>query len=147
VTSTNDAELKELLTKEVNSLFPTSKSFATTPDTSAKREVIEPTGTHFVLQVTVLLLLTFCCYGVQVLVAAQGRADEERNEFLVRGEQLRSAGRIRSKTRSPSSTTSLTRSTNISPLKSRRRPSRSRSSARKSPRQTASSYRSWVTRS
>ena len=93
-TSANDAELKELLTKEVNSLFPSSKSFASAPDSSAKRDVAEPTGTHFVLQVTVLLLLTFCCYGVQVLAAAQSRADEERNEFLVRGEQLRSAGRL-----------------------------------------------------
>ncbi len=92
--SLSDTELKELLTKEVNSLFPTLKSFAHTPDASVRHELADPTGTHFVLQVTVLLLLTFCCYGVQVLVAAQGRADEERNEFLVRGEQLRSAGRL-----------------------------------------------------
>ena len=83
-----------MLAKELNSLFPSTRSFAASPAANAPHEVIEPTGTHFVLQVTVLLLLTFCCYGVQVLAAAQGRADEERNEFLVRGEQLRSAGRL-----------------------------------------------------
>ncbi len=54
----------------------------------------EPTGTHYVLQVAVLVLLTFCCYGVQVLAAGQRRAEEERNEFIVRTEQLRSAGRL-----------------------------------------------------
>lgn len=54
----------------------------------------EPTGSHYVLQVAVLVLLTFCCYGVQVLAAGQRRAEEERNEFIVRTEQLRSAGRL-----------------------------------------------------
>ena len=92
--STNDAELKDILTKEVNSLFPSPKSFASASEANSTHELVEPTGSHFVLQVAVLLLLTFCCYGVQVLVAAQGRADEERNEFLMRGEQLRSAGRL-----------------------------------------------------
>lgn len=93
-TETNSTELKEMLAKELNSLFPSTRSFAASPAANAPHEVIEPTGTHFVLQVAVLVLLTFCCYGVQVLAAAQGRADEERNEFLVRGEQLRSAGRL-----------------------------------------------------
>lgn len=54
----------------------------------------EPAGTHYVLQVAVLVLLTFCCYGVQVLAAGQRRAEDERNEFIVRTEQLRSAGRL-----------------------------------------------------
>ena len=92
--SANDSVLKEMLTREASSLFPSQKSLAAGSAANAAHEVVEPTGTHFILQVTVLLLLTFCCYGVQVLVAAQGRADEERNEFLVRGEQLRSAGRL-----------------------------------------------------
>jgi len=81
-----------LLAQEVNTLFPSQRSFA-----AAVREVPEPTepaGSHYVLQVAVLVLLTFCCYGVQVLAAGQRRADEERNEFIVRGEQLRSAGRL-----------------------------------------------------
>ena len=92
--STDDSALKEMLIKEAISTFSSQKTFTPTSATNVPQEIVEPTGTHFVLQVTVLLLLTFCCYGVQVLVAAQGRADEERNEFLVRGEQLRSAGRL-----------------------------------------------------
>ena len=92
--STDDSALKEMLIKEAISTFSSQKTFTPTSATNVPQEIVVPTGTHFVLQVTVLLLLTFCCYGVQVLVAAQGRADEERNEFLVRGEQLRSAGRL-----------------------------------------------------
>jgi hypothetical protein len=85
-------ELKAILLRDANAIFPSQKSYAAFM--REPRDSIEPTGAHFILQVTVLLLLTFCCYGVQVLVAAQGRADEERNEFHVRGEQLRSAGRL-----------------------------------------------------
>lgn len=48
----------------------------------------------YVLRVAVLLLLTFCCYGVQVLVAAQERAQEEQKEFFVRTGQLQMAGRL-----------------------------------------------------
>ena len=92
--ATNDAELKAMLTKEISILFPSQKGFTSGPAVNSTRDLVEPAGSHFVLQVAVLVLLTFCCYGVQVLVAAQGRADEERNEFLVRGEQLRSAGRL-----------------------------------------------------
>ncbi len=87
-----EAALKDILYRDANSIFPSQKSYASFM--REPRDSVEPSGTHFVLQVTVLLLLTFCCYGVQVLVAAQGRAADERNEFLVRGEQLRSAGRL-----------------------------------------------------
>jgi len=60
----------------------------------------------------VLLLLTACCYGVQVLFDKQRRADEEAREFAQRQQQLQSAGRLaaevaahRLKTRWPSSPT------------------------------------------
>jgi len=39
-------------------------------------------------------LLAFCCYGLQVLFAAQLRTEEEQKEYAVRTEQLRSAGRL-----------------------------------------------------
>lgn len=89
---TNTAEIKALLAQEADLIFPSPQTYVAilgqTPDPT------EPTGSHYVLQVSVLVLLTFCCYGVQVLAAGQRRADDERNEFLVRGEQLRSTGRL-----------------------------------------------------
>jgi signal transduction histidine kinase len=91
---TNESALREMLSVEVNSIFPSQKSFASITVVRAANDITEPTGTHFILQVTVLLLLTFCCYGVQLLAAAQARAEAERDEFTVRGEQLRSAGRL-----------------------------------------------------
>lgn len=54
----------------------------------------ELTAAPYVLRVAVLLLLTFCCYGVQVLAARERRITEEREEFLVRTAQLHSAGRL-----------------------------------------------------
>lgn len=83
--------LQPLIAADIKALVPwrrtVSPSFEPPPDP-------EPTGTHYVLQVAVLVLLTFCCYGVQVLAAGQRRAEIERNEFIVRTEQLRSAGRL-----------------------------------------------------
>lgn len=47
-----------------------------------------------VLRVSVLLLLTVCCYGVQVLAERQRKTFEEEREFAVREAQLHSAGRL-----------------------------------------------------
>ena len=46
------------------------------------------------LRMVVLLLLTLCCYGVQVLLERQRRVEEESREFAVREGQLRAAGRL-----------------------------------------------------
>lgn len=89
----SDAHLKTMLLEEANILFRSQRSYAVAIRNEGP-ENTEPTGSHYVLQVAVLVLLTFCCYGVQVLAAGQRRADDERNEFIVRGEQLRSAGRL-----------------------------------------------------
>ena len=48
-------------------------------------------------RVFLLWLLTACCYGLQVLFEKQRRAAEESQEFAVRQEQLRSAGRLAAK--------------------------------------------------
>ncbi len=48
----------------------------------------------FLLRAIVLLLMTFCCYGLQALIEKQKRAEEEAAEFVVRQEQLHSAGRL-----------------------------------------------------
>ena len=46
------------------------------------------------LRLVLLLLMTVCCYGVQVLLERQRRAVEEAREFAMREGQLRSAGRV-----------------------------------------------------
>lgn len=51
----------------------------------------------FLLRLVLLWLLGACCYGLQVLFEKQRRAAEESQEFAVRQEQLRSAGRLAAK--------------------------------------------------
>lgn len=53
-----------------------------------------PWNEPFLLRLALLVLVAFCCYGVQVLVEKQRRADEEAREFLLRQEQLQAAGRL-----------------------------------------------------
>lgn len=48
----------------------------------------------FLIRVFLLLLMTICCYGVQVLFDKQVSVEEEAREFAVRQNQLRSAGRL-----------------------------------------------------
>jgi signal transduction histidine kinase len=47
-----------------------------------------------ILRIVLLLLMTGCCYAVQVLMERQRQALEEAREFAVREGQLRSAGRL-----------------------------------------------------
>jgi len=51
----------------------------------------------FLLRLFLLWLLSACCYGLQVLFEKQRRAADESQEFAVRQEQLRSAGRLAAK--------------------------------------------------
>jgi signal transduction histidine kinase len=46
------------------------------------------------LRVLLLLLMTACCYAIQVLLTRQRLAEEELREFAVREAQLQSAGRL-----------------------------------------------------
>jgi signal transduction histidine kinase len=46
------------------------------------------------LRLVLLILMTVCCYGVQVLLDRQRRAVEEAREFAMREGQLQSAGRV-----------------------------------------------------
>ena len=62
-----------------------SLAFSTPPE--------NPTQT-LTLRLALLLLMTVCCYGVQVLLERQRRAVEEAREFAMREGQLRSAGRV-----------------------------------------------------
>jgi signal transduction histidine kinase len=47
-----------------------------------------------ILRVTLLLLMTACCYGVEVLFDRHRRMEEEAQEFAQRQHQLESAGRL-----------------------------------------------------
>jgi len=51
----------------------------------------------FLLRLSLLVLMTICCYGVQILFEKQRRAAEEAREFAARQEQLRSAGQLAAK--------------------------------------------------
>jgi signal transduction histidine kinase len=53
-----------------------------------------PFNEAFLLRVLLLMLMTICCYGVQVLMEKQRRADEEAREFSLRQEQLQATGRL-----------------------------------------------------
>jgi signal transduction histidine kinase len=72
---------------------------AANPDESA-RDNLGPYGPPdnltqtLTLRLVLLLLMTVCCYGVQVLLERQRRAVEEEREFAMREGQLRSAGRV-----------------------------------------------------
>jgi signal transduction histidine kinase len=48
----------------------------------------------FLLRICLLVLMTACCYGVQVLVERQRRAEAEAREFALRQEQLQATGRL-----------------------------------------------------
>jgi len=48
----------------------------------------------FILRLFVLILMTACCYGVQVLLEKKHLADEEAREFSARPTALHSAGRL-----------------------------------------------------
>jgi signal transduction histidine kinase len=60
---------------------------------SIKSNTTEP----FLLRLFLLWLLSICCYGLQVLFEKQRRAADEAQEFAVRQEQLRAAGRLAAK--------------------------------------------------
>lgn len=87
-----DETLALALANDLNAIFTWPLRLVTVP--TAQPEIPEAGADPYILSVAVLLLLTFCCYGVQVLAAGQKRAEEEQKEFVVRTEQLRSAGRL-----------------------------------------------------
>lgn len=85
------AELRDSLARDLDRILYPQRVIG---DSSVTPDLPETTAGPYVLRVAVLVLLTFCCYGVQVLFAAQLRTEEEQKEYAVRTEQLRSAGRL-----------------------------------------------------
>lgn len=62
--------------------------------TKVEPEFSEESNEPYILRVVVLLLMTACCYGVQVLFDKQRKVDEEALEFAQRQQQLQSVGRL-----------------------------------------------------
>ena len=54
----------------------------------------ESTAEPLVVRLVLLMLMTLCAYGIQVLLERQRQAEEEAREFGLREGQLRSAGRL-----------------------------------------------------
>ena len=87
-----------------STLAPESRPPSSVPPSDfqdeASGEGMAPYGTPdnlaqtLTLRLALLLLMTVCCYGVQVLLERQRRAVEEAGEFAMREGQLRSAGRV-----------------------------------------------------
>ena len=71
---------------------PGKAVWADSPDENVPAE--EMLTEQLLLRVSLLWLLTVCCYGAQVLLERQRRAAFEAGEFAARENQLRSAGRL-----------------------------------------------------
>jgi signal transduction histidine kinase len=71
-----------------DNLDETTRRFLDLPEPMAS--AAEP----ILLRVVLLLLMTACCYSVQVLLERQRRVVEETREFAVREAQLQTAGRL-----------------------------------------------------
>lgn len=59
-----------------------------------QQRVVEHGPEPFVLRLMLLLLLTACCFGLQLLLDKQRRVEAEAQEFALRQQQIRSAGRL-----------------------------------------------------
>lgn len=65
-----------------------------TEDEQKVLDLYASTPEPLVLRMALLMLMTFGCYAIQVLLERQRQVEEEAREFAVREVQLRSAGRL-----------------------------------------------------
>ncbi len=87
-----DTNLASLVADEARRILSSGTRVVSAP--SAHGDSLDTPSDPNVLRVALLILLTFCCYGLQLLVARERRRLEDQQEFLVRTGQLRSAGRL-----------------------------------------------------
>ncbi len=64
------------------------------PNAISARTVLSPAGEPFLLRLVLLLLLSACCYGIQVIFDRNVRVQEDARQFQARQQQLQSAGRL-----------------------------------------------------
>ena len=95
-------QLEEQRSREVmNAIMKAIQSYKLDPATTrmvmaaaAAGRTPEISQDVFILRLSVLWLLTICCYGVQALAARQKQVEEEAREFAARQSQLSTAGRL-----------------------------------------------------
>ncbi|HVY69646.1 MAG TPA: ATP-binding protein [Verrucomicrobiae bacterium] len=80
-----DSKIADEEAKSINNINQPTNS-----DMLGETDFPEP----IVLRFLQLVLMTACCYGVQVLFDKQGRAEEEAREFALRQQQLQATGRL-----------------------------------------------------
>jgi signal transduction histidine kinase len=73
---------------------PKPRRLTWSDDVGVENSPAEISTETFLLRVSVLWLLTLCCYGAQVLIERQRIALDEADEFAARENQLHSAGRL-----------------------------------------------------
>lgn len=73
---------------------PSTEGDANSADSAALYGTLDNPTQTLTVRLVLLILMTVCCYGVQVLLERQRRAVEEAREFAMREGQLRSAGRV-----------------------------------------------------
>jgi signal transduction histidine kinase len=74
-----------------------TRQYYTYDESSRQTMLLEPPtlwNEPFLLRLSLLMLVTALCYGVQVLMEKQRRADEEAREHSLRQEQLQATGRL-----------------------------------------------------
>jgi signal transduction histidine kinase len=64
------------------------------PETHWQTGLLERQAESFSVRLTLLMLMSACSYGVQVLFERQRKAEEEAREFAMREGQLQAAGRL-----------------------------------------------------
>jgi signal transduction histidine kinase len=90
-TGEHETEAKTALVADLNRfLYPLRVS----PTQSAGPELPDVVVGLYILKIAVLVLLSFCCFGVQTLAARQQQSEEEQQEFSARTSQLHAAGRL-----------------------------------------------------
>jgi signal transduction histidine kinase len=60
----------------------------------AIQQGLDTSGEPFVLRLVVLLLMTSCCYGMEVLLDQLRRANQEAREYALRQQQFEATGRL-----------------------------------------------------
>ncbi len=60
----------------------------------AIEQTLDPNDEPFVLRLVVLILISFCCYGMEVLLDQLRRANQEAREYALRQQQFEATGRL-----------------------------------------------------
>ncbi|WP_150107391.1 sensor histidine kinase [Pedosphaera parvula] len=82
-----------MLTKKVPA-HPAQSQFMANGNFASETITPEPTTEPFLLRLIILWLMTFSCYGVQLLAFRDRQAEQEAREAMARNSELKAAGRL-----------------------------------------------------